>query len=207
MDGKKRKCYTNAQVAEALSSIRQGMSIYKASRQYNIPETTLRSKRDELYENEHCGKQPVLNLNEERQIVDWIHYLGKCGFPVTKNQLLHTVSKLVENLQRPNPFKDGMPGKKWFSGFMLRHPAVSKRVAQNLQSSRNEVTEVALRAWFDRVGSYFKENDLLHVLQDPKRIFNCDETGFFLCPKDKQVLVKRVVNEYITALQMMKKNV
>ncbi|XP_060808094.1 uncharacterized protein LOC132903545 [Amyelois transitella] len=191
MDRKKRKRYTNAQVAEALLSIRQGMSIYKASRQYNVPETTLRSKRDELYENERCGKQPVLNLNEERQIVDWIHYLGKCGFPVTKDQLLHTVSKLVENLQRPNPFKDGVPGKKWFLGFMQRHPAVSKRVSQNLPTSRNQVTETALRAWFDRVESYFKENDMLQVFQDPKRIFNCDESGFFLCPKDKQVLVKK----------------
>ncbi|XP_075975831.1 uncharacterized protein LOC142976394 isoform X1 [Anticarsia gemmatalis] len=191
MDRKKRKCYTNAQVAEALSSIRQGLSIYQASKQYNVPETTLRSKRDELYENEHCGKQPVLNLNEERQIVDWVHYLDKCGFPVTKHQLLHTVSKLVENLQRPNPFKDGVPGKKWFSRFMLRHPTVSKCVLQNLPTNRNQVTDVALRSWFSRVGSYFKDNDLLPVLQDPKRIFNCDETGFFLCPKDKQVLVKK----------------
>lgn len=191
MNKKKRKCYTNAQVTEALSSIRRGMSIYKASRLYNVPESTLRNKRDERYENEHCGKQPVLTLNEERQIVDWIHYLHQCGFPVTKKQLLHTVSKLVENLQRPNPFKDGVPGKNWYSRFMLRHPALSKCVAQNHPTSTNQVTEDALRAWFDRVGSYFKENDLLQVLQDPKRIFNCDETGFFLCPKDKQVLVKK----------------
>lgn len=191
MDMKKRKCYTDAQVAEALLSIRQGMSIYQASKQYNVPKTTLRSKRDELYENEKCGKQPVLNRNEEKQVVDWIHYLGKSGFPVTKEQLLHTVSKLVENLNRPNPFKDGVPGKKWFLGFMQRHPAVSKRVAQNLPTSRNQVTEEALRAWFDRVRTYFENNNLLQVFEDPKRIFNCDETGFFLCPKDKQVLVKK----------------
>lgn len=108
---------------------------------------------------------------------------------MTKEQLLQTVSKLVENLNRPNAFKDGVPGIKWFLGFMQRHPA--KRVAQNLQTSRNQVTEETLRAWFDRVRTYFEQNDLLQVFEDPKRIFNCDETGFFLCPKDKQVLVKR----------------
>lgn len=79
-----------------------------------MPETTLWSKRDELYNNEKCGKEPVLNLNDEKQMIDWIHYLGKCGFPVTKEQLLHTVAKLVENLNRPNSFKDGVPGKNGF---------------------------------------------------------------------------------------------
>lgn len=126
--------------------------------------------RDELYNNEKCGKQPVLNQNEEKQIVDLIHYLGKCRFPVTKEQLLHTVAKLVENLNRPNPFKDGVPGKKWFLGFMCRHPVVSKRVAQNLPTTRNQVTEEKLRAWFDRVRTYFEENDLLQIFQGPKRI-------------------------------------
>lgn len=190
MDGKKRKCYTNSQVAKALSMIQQGMSVYKASKLYNVPETTLRNKRQDLYSNEKCGKKPVLNLNEEEQIVDWIHYLCKCGFPVTKKQLLHTVSKLVEDLGRPNKFKDGVPGKKWILGFTQRHPAVANYI-QNPPTSGNQVTEEALRAWFYRLRTYVEENDLLHVFEDPKRIFNCDEYGFFLCPKNNQVLVKR----------------
>lgn len=171
--------------------IQQGMSVYKASKLYNVPETTLRNKRQDLYSNEKCGKKPVLNLNEEEQIVDWIHYLCKCGFPVTKKQLLHTVSKLVKDLGRPNKFKDGVPGKKWILGFTQRHPAVANYVVQNPPTSGNQVTEEALRAWFYRLRTYVEENDLLHVFEDPKRIFNCDEYGFFLCPKNNQVLVKR----------------
>lgn len=53
---------------------------------------------------------------------------------------------------------------------MCRHPVVSKRVAQNFPTSRNQVTEEKLRAWFDRVRTYFEENDLLQVFQGPKRI-------------------------------------
>lgn len=193
---KKRKKYTKAQVAKALSSIQQGMSIYKASKLYKVPESTLRNKRDEIYVNEKCGRQPVLNKSEEKQIVDWIRYLSTAGFPVSKNQLLHTVSTLVENLNRPNPFKHGVPGKSWYLGFMQRHPTVSKYVAQYQTKSKDLVTEEALQEWFDRVHTHFEENDLLQVFEDPKRIFNCVETGFFLCPKDKQVVPRGCKSVY-----------
>lgn len=32
---------------------------------------------------------------------------------------------------------------------------------------------------------------MMEILEDPKRIFNCDESAFYLSPKDKQVLVRR----------------
>lgn len=191
METKKRKKYTNAELISALELIKQGTSIYQASRQFNIPETTIRNKRDGIYENDTCGVQPVLNIQEEKRVVDWVHYLGKCGFPVTKEQLLDTVAALVKNLERPNPFKDGRPGKNWFLGFLKRHPTLSKRVAQNLPLSRNQITEGSIRGWFGRVHSHFEDNNLFEVFEDPKRIYNCDETAFFLCPKEKQVLVKK----------------
>ncbi|GBP77871.1 hypothetical protein EVAR_54036_1 [Eumeta japonica] len=37
--------------------------------------------------------------------------MGEIWFPGTKEQLLHSVSKLVEELNRPNPFKDEIPGR------------------------------------------------------------------------------------------------
>ncbi|XP_053621416.1 uncharacterized protein LOC128681499 [Plodia interpunctella] len=191
MEPQKRKQYASAQLEAALLAINEGTSIYEASKTYGIPRTTLRDKRNNKYINEHCGKQTVLTKEEEKRLVDWIFYLGKSGFPVTKDQLLETVAKLVENLNRSNPFKDGVPGKGWFLKFMARHPTISRRITQNLPTSRSHITEEAVRAWFNRVHSYFEQNNLLDVLEDPSRIFNCDETGFFLCPKGKQVLVRR----------------
>lgn len=191
MERKKRKCYSEVQLSEAITAVNRGMTIYQASKQYHIPETTLRDKRDGKYTNDKPGLQPVLTLSEETNIVDWIHYLGRAGFPVTKEQLLDVVAKLVKNLSRTNPFKDGVPGRYWFEGFLKRHPTVSKRVAQNLPTTRNQLTEENIRAWFERVRAYFEANGLLHIFEEPQRIFNCDETGFFLSPKEKQVLVKR----------------
>ncbi|KAG5891632.1 hypothetical protein JTB14_001802 [Gonioctena quinquepunctata] len=38
---------------------------------------------------------------------------------------------------------------------------------------------------------YLENNYYLHVMEDPKRVSNCDETAFFLSPKEDKVLVKK----------------
>lgn len=60
-----------------------------------------------------------------------------------------------------------------------------------MPTQRNKITELDVRSWFNRVKSYFQTNNLLDVLEDESRVYNCDETTFFLCPKEKDVLVKR----------------
>ncbi|KAI5646769.1 DDE superfamily endonuclease domain-containing protein [Phthorimaea operculella] len=190
MEKNKRKQYTEEALTAALEEIRNGMTVYKASQQFDIPETTLRNKRDGLH-SDKCGVPAVFSKHEENRIVDWIHYLGRSGFPITKVQLIETVAKLTEELKRTNRFKDGVPGKKWIHGFLKRNPTVSLRISKNLPTSRNQVTEEALKSWFQRVYEYLQSKNMLDVLEDPQRIFNCDETGFFLCPKEKKVLVRK----------------
>lgn len=36
-----------------------------------------------------------------------------------------------------------------------------------------------------------KENDLMSVLEEPERVFNTDESAFFLSPKPRKVLAKK----------------
>lgn len=38
------------------------------------------------------------------------------------------------------------------------------------------------------MSNYLEENGWLHILNDPKRVFNADESAFFLCPKGEKVL-------------------
>lgn len=70
-------------------------------------------------------------------------------------------------------------GRHWFEGFLKRNPAVSKRVAQNLSKSRALVTEEKIKNWFKEIKEYLEENNLIHILNEPKRVFNCDESAFF----------------------------
>lgn len=102
-----------------------------------------------------------------------------------------SVAKLIKKFQRTTPFKDGVPGDKWFNGFLKRHPKISKRVPQKLTPARARVNESEIRHWFARVKSYLEQEGLTAVLSDPKRIFNTDESGFYLSPSDDDVYVKR----------------
>lgn len=97
----------------------------------------------------------------------------------------------MKELKQNNPFKDDKPGRTWLTSFLKRNPEVSVRVAQNLTSTRSAVTKEAIEKWFQEVFSYLQENNLDEVLKDPRRVFNADETAFFLNPKGNRVLAKK----------------
>lgn len=69
--------------------------------------------------------------------------------------------------------------RHWFEGFIKRHPEVGQRVAQNLTQIRALVKESDLKTWFNEI----HEIIIAAGLQDPRRIFNCDESAFFVTNK------------------------
>lgn len=188
-----KKCsYTQQDLENAIEDVNNGMSYYKASQIYKIPKTTLLYKR--------TGKTPMvckmgpdtyLTKSEEAMLVQWIFYISDRGFPATKEFLLDSVQLLVKNLKRETPFVDGRPGRHWYEAFLKRHPELTRRVAQNLSKARNSITEAHIRRWFTEVATFFKEENLCEVFNDPSRIYNCDETALYLSPKENKVLVRK----------------
>ncbi|XP_063985944.1 uncharacterized protein LOC135167031 isoform X2 [Diachasmimorpha longicaudata] len=126
------------------------------------------------------------------------------GCPVTKDQLLNSVQKLVESLGKADVFTDGRPGRHWYCAFQKRHPQVEDRIAESTTFSQARVTEDKVRHWFDQVKNHLANKNLLNI--DGSRVFNCEESGFYLCPKGPKVLIKRGnravfdENECLTAL-------
>ena len=139
-----RTKYSNDNLQLALTEISNGMAIKKASKLYNIPRTTLRHKKNNQH-SKPMGAPTVLTAEEEGRIVQWIIDLGKMGFPVTKEQLLFSVSKLITATGRVTHFKDGKPGRFWYEAFMRRHPEISPRVTQNLTSGRARITKESIQ--------------------------------------------------------------
>lgn len=156
-----RRTWTGPQLAEALVEIRMGHTVNSVSKRYNIPRTTLLSKRDgRVPVDATYGPSPILAPEEEKSVVDWILLCSSRSFPVTKTQLTMSVAHFIKIKQRVTPFKNGIPGRHWYNGFMRRHPQISSRIAQNLTSSRSQITEGVLRTWFAEVGSHLNENSL-----------------------------------------------
>lgn len=172
---KNRMQYSEEAVKRALVEVKQGSKISEVSKKYDIPDSTLRAKKLNKYNDKKPGPAPILNKEQEQEIVDWIFEMCRRGFPVTKAQLLSSVQFIIEKLKIKNPFKDNMPGRKWYKLFMERHPNIASRVTEKLSSRRAAISEKGIRQWFQEIHKYLSENDLLSI--GPERVFNCDESG------------------------------
>lgn len=72
-----RFLYSEEDVKNALDAVRNGMLVFRASKLYNIPRTTLTCKVKGIYPVERkIGPDTVLSKNEEEMLVKWIFHLG-----------------------------------------------------------------------------------------------------------------------------------
>jgi hypothetical protein len=53
------------------------------------------------------------------------------------------------------------------------------------------VSKEHIHSWFDKVGLYLIENQFQHILGDPTRVYNGDETMVFLHPETREVLAMK----------------
>lgn len=172
-----------------MCAIKQGNTIRSASKRFNVPFSTLRAKLKGIspIKKRTGGPQTILTAAEEETLVQCITVLGNKGFPLTKDMLLDSVQLLMRELRRKNPFTEDRPGRHWLEGFMRRHPVLSIKTPQNLNRRRADVNEDFIRQWFKENEDYLKSKNLLNI--DKTRIFNCDESAFFLNPKGNKVIL------------------
>lgn len=185
--------YEPQQMEAALQDVREnGLAIKQAASKHGVPRMTLSDKlKGNTPEGRKMGPQTWLTEDEEKMLVEWALTLCKAGFPLTMEDLQNSVQQLTKELQRNFPFTDGRPGRTWCTAFLTRHPTLTLRTPQNLTASRAAVTQTRIREWYQEVFSYLQENHLEDVLSEPKRIFNGDESAFFLNPKGSKVLAKK----------------
>lgn len=206
----RRLNYNRADVELAVKEVLSGIKIAEASRKYHIPESTIRARKLGKYSDKPPGPSTVLSNAEENELVEWITYCCKQGFPVTKNKLVENVKILCDHDNRETPFLNNKPGRSWLEGFLRRHANLSERISKNLSITRAKVTEDQIRKWFININSHFSEVftnvDLLTI--DPTRIFNADEIGVSMNPKSSSVLApKGTKNVYNIVSNNEKENV
>lgn len=107
-----------------IDKVKRGiLSIRKASLEYKIPFSTLQSYTSgrRKYENVTGGRRPVLALDEERRLADYLKTLEKWGFGLSRNEVMDCVQEYVTQNNIKNSFKDNRPGEDWFLGFKRRN--------------------------------------------------------------------------------------
>ncbi|XP_046395793.1 uncharacterized protein LOC124163054 [Ischnura elegans] len=185
--------YTQEVMEAAVEDVKLHKTPYKtAAKKCNVPRVTLKYKVEGKHPiDRKMGPAAILSTGEETTISNWIYSMARAGFPFTMQEVIFSVQRLLKELKRPNPFKDSCPGKSWMKGFMRRNPGIAVRMSQNLTTTRAAVSKESLCNWFKEVETFLVENKQKEILQDPRRIFNTDETAFFLNPKGGKVLAKK----------------
>lgn len=185
--------YSEHQMNCALEDMRKNnISVREAAIKFNVPKSTLNDKvRGVVPAGRQIGPKPLLGMETEKKIVKCLFTLADAGFPLTKQQLIDNVRDMVVKSTHENPFSNGVPGRMWFQLFRARHPEISLRVAQNISRARAGVTEENIRNWFEETRSFCETSGCLDALKDPKRVYNFDETAFFLAPAPGKVMVKK----------------
>lgn len=195
--------YTEEELINAVSSIlNKEKSLNQVSKETGILKSTLSTKVNKKVPiKRKMGPNTILSVTEEDKIVKWILAKAKVGFPVHPDNIKDSIQKILKSCPRKNPFNDDRPGKKWFISFLNRHQEIGKRHTEIIFKARAAVTEKSIRLWFNNLYSFLNEEKCLDILNDGRRIINCDETGIQLCPKTGNVLGPKKMNNFYQIAQ------
>lgn len=201
--------YTKEALDEALEKINtKTMSLRAVAKTYNIPRATLQFKLKNPTSKSQFGPTPYLTFEEENAITEWLIKMARKGFPRKSDDVLDTVQKFLTDNPRVTPFVNNRPGQGWLKAFLKLHPSLVKRTSEGVTKASACVSEADIKKWFLEIRNYFTSENLLEAIQDPKRVFNADETGFQLCPSTGRVLAaKGDRNVYSVELGNSKENV
>lgn len=202
--------YTQEDLQNAVNLIiKKEKSLNQVHRETGIPKSTLSNKiNNKVPMCRKMGPKTILTQFEENKIASWILAKAKVGFPVHPENVKDSIQSLLKDSQRENPFSNDRPGIKWFKLFMNRHKDIAKRHTEVISKARAAVTEHSIRQWFSGVLSYLDDEGSLEILNDSRRVINCDETGLQLCPKSGKVLgPKKMQNFYEVANSAEKENI
>ena len=168
---KKNGNWSNQQLQQALAAVDEGKSIKKAALENHIPYTSLCDWCYGRTRSRKRGVKAVLTQEEEAQLVQYLIAMCDRGYGLSPSALKMKVYEITKT--KSTPFKDGIPGAGWMRWFRRRHPELSIRSAQGLETAR------AQALCPENVESLYNNLSELYSLHNypPERIWNCDESG------------------------------
>jgi hypothetical protein len=173
----------------AIDAIDDGMPIHRAFEKYGIPRASL---HDWLYgktTSRKRGRERILTAYEE-QLIEWIYKIQDLRWPITNLDLWLKVCEIIQT--RPTLFKDGILGPRWLQWWRRRHPELTLRIPQGLETARARALSR------ENVDSFYDNLETLYGIHNypPERLWNCDEIGLkpggavegWLLPREAPVL-------------------
>lgn len=174
--------------------IKGEMGYYRASVQFNVPQTTLeryvKKRRNglDLPISKTLGScKPVFTQKQEQEMVSYLKNMEERLFGLTMNECRGLAFQLAELNGIAHPFNKTTrsAGKAWIQGFLSRHPELSIRKPEATSGMRARgFNKVAVSQFFTLLGELVEMHNF-----SPERIYNVDETGVTVNPKGNSKII------------------
>ena len=178
----KRKTWSTESMIAAVEAVKlKRMGYLRASKEYNVPKSTLKdyvknkNKNVEQMISSRLGRKPTFPMNIEEQLVAYCLEMDKRFYGLTALDIRKLAFQLAIRNKIPCPFPrdKGAAGKKWLRKFLQRHPNLAFRKPQGISSARVKgFTKENVQKFFDIL-----EPALAKIKNNPSRVYNVDETG------------------------------
>ena len=168
-----RRSYTEADIQLVVSELsrNQIQSIRRAEKVYNVPQTTIRRRRDGGHSRRDCEPNcKRLTKLEEEAITRRVIVEAERGLPCGRDD----VRDMANRLLRERGGKE--VGKNWVDRFVQRNPELRTRRSRPYDHQRALCEDPALiKGWFELVQNTKAKYGIVD-----EDIYNFDETGFII---------------------------
>jgi len=178
--------YSPESLAKCIKLIKnKQITIQAASERFKIPKRTLfRKLKDPNVSAEvhsKMGRKTIFTEEEEEFFVQHLLLMAEFDLPITKDDLRICVRNyLTESGRDVAVFKDNIPGVDWANLFLMRHPIVSARTAENVKLLRASITKETLEEYIKNLEKTVRD-------VPAENIYNFDETNLTDNPGKKKV--------------------
>ncbi|XP_052268555.1 uncharacterized protein LOC127869937 [Dreissena polymorpha] len=187
---KQRLLYDRENLQRAYEATLGGVSAYRASRMFAVPETTLRDRiKGRVDVEAKVGHETIFTIEEEKKLYDHVTYMAEIGFGYTKKSVQYMGRDYAESLGKTMKPDQKCLSDNWFYGFCKRWPELKSSKPQKLDLSRAKTSRETLNKYYDELFNVLTENK---IIDKPQKIFNIDESGVnsehtppkIICKKD-----------------------
>ena len=108
-----RMKYDPQNTVNAMEAVESGtINVTEASKVFDIPRQTLSDRMNGKYTKVGGGRKTELTENEEKILVDYCIFMGKCSHPLTVPLIRAFAWGIVKNSNRPSRF-NSTDGPSW----------------------------------------------------------------------------------------------
>ena len=149
----KYRTYSHTSLTNAYLGVKNnGLSVRLASKQFNVPITTLRDRVLGKIDAEciSSGRPPLLSLDDEAKIVNHLKIVATYGYGYTRSEVANVASDYAVQIGTRRP-SDAPLTRGWLEGFIKRWPELKVLRRRNLDLAR------AKSASEEKTDNYFTE--------------------------------------------------